>query len=69
MDDGTDTAIYGFNKLVRLLLECNPNTCELLGMRPEHYLYLSGIGKELLDNRKLFLSKRAIRSFGGYADQ
>ena len=27
-DDHTDTVIYGFNKLVKLLLECNPNTCE-----------------------------------------
>lgn len=69
VDDKTDTAIYGFNKLIRLLLECNPNTCELLGMRPEHYLYLSPVGRELLDHRKLFLSRRAIRSFGGYADQ
>lgn len=69
VDDKTDTAIYGFNKLIRLLMECNPNTCELLGMRRENYLYLSPIGQELLDNRKLFLSKRAIRSFGGYADQ
>ena len=29
-DDKTDTVIYGFNKLVKLLLECNPNTCEML---------------------------------------
>ena len=29
-DGKTDTVIYGFNKLVRLLLECNPNTCEML---------------------------------------
>lgn len=68
-DEGTDTVIFGFNKIIRLLLECNPNTCELLGLRPEHYLYLSPIGRELLANRKMFLSKRAIQSFGGYADQ
>ena len=28
-DDETDTVIYGFNKLVKLLLECNSNTCEM----------------------------------------
>ena len=28
---------------------------------------LAPIGKELLDNRKMFLSKRALYSFGGYA--
>lgn len=68
VDDVTDTVIYAFNKIISLLLNCNPNTIELLGMKPEHYLYLSGIGQELLDNRKLFLSKRAVNSFGGYAD-
>ena len=68
-DESTDTVIYTFNKIIRLLLECNPNTCELLGLNEEHYLYLSPIGRELLANRRLFLSKRAIQSFGGYADQ
>jgi len=31
-DSKTDTVIYSFNKMVRLLLECNPNTCEILGL-------------------------------------
>lgn len=69
VDDKTDTVVYGFNKMLQLLLACNPNTIELLGLKKEHYLYLTDIGEELLKNRKLFLSKRAIQSFGGYADQ
>ncbi|MCI8695626.1 nucleotidyltransferase domain-containing protein [uncultured Acetatifactor sp.] len=68
VDEDTDTVIYAFNKIVTLLLGCNPNTIELLGLKPEHYLYLNDSGRLLLDNRKLFLSKRAIQSFGGYAD-
>ena len=67
-DDKTDTVIYAFNKMVKLLLSCNPNTIELLGLNPEHYLYLNDIGRTLLENKKLFLSKRAAQSFGGYAD-
>lgn len=67
-DDGTDTVIYGFNKLVKLLLECNPNTCEMLGLDEDQYLIKSELGQELIDNSRLFLSKRAIKSFGGYAD-
>lgn len=67
-DDKTDTVIYGFNKLVKLLLKCNPNTCELLGLDEEQYLIKSQLGQELIDNSRLFLSKRAIQSFGGYAD-
>lgn len=65
----TDTTIYSFNKLVGLLLNCNPNVIELLGCKPEHYLVLTDTGQKLLDNRKLFLSKRAVNSFGGYAVQ
>ena len=67
-DENTYTVIYAFNKMITLLLSCNPNTIELLGLNPEHYLYLNDDGHMLLDNKKLFLSKRAIQSFGGYAD-
>lgn len=67
-DMQTDTVIYSFTKMITLLLNCNPNTIELLGLNPEHYLYLHPLGQELLDNAHLFLSKRAIHSFGGYAD-
>lgn len=68
VDDYTDTTIYAFHKMIMLLLNCNPGAIELLGLNPEHYLYLNDIGKELIENRRLFLSKRAAQSFGGYAD-
>lgn len=68
VDTQTDTTIYSFMKMITLLLSCNPNTIELLGLNPEHYLYLHPLGQELIDNAHLFLSKRAIQSFGGYAD-
>lgn len=67
-NDETDTTIYSFNKLISLLSNVNPNTIEILGLKPEHYLYLSSIGQELLDNKKMFLSKRAVHAFGGYAN-
>lgn len=67
VNNETDTTIYSLRKIVSLLTSCNPNTIELLGLKPEHYLYLSAIGQELLANKKLFLSKRAKYSFGGYA--
>lgn len=67
IDNPTDTTIYSLRKIISLLTSCNPNTCEILGLKPDHYLYLSPIGQELLDNKKLFLSQRAKYSFGGYA--
>lgn len=66
-DRKTDTVVYAFNKIVKLLLECNPNTCEILGLDEEQYLIKTKLGQELLDQKEIFLSKRAAKSFGGYA--
>lgn len=69
VEEKTDTTIYSFNKIISLLINVNPNTIEILGLKPEHYLYITPIGQEILDNNKMFLSKRCIYSFGGYANQ
>ena len=68
VDEPTDTTIYSFNKMIELLTKLNPNTCELLGLDGWQYLYLHPIGKELIDNKKMFLSKVCIQTFGGYAN-
>jgi predicted nucleotidyltransferase len=65
LDSTTDTTIYAFDKLITLMLNCNPNTVEMLGCK--QYYGLTKTGQELLDNKKMFLSKRAVNSFGGYA--
>lgn len=63
----TDTTVYSINKMLQLLSSNNPNTIEILGCKPEHYLFKTNIGGELLVNKKMFLSKLCIHSFGGYA--
>ncbi|MGF7011987.1 putative nucleotidyltransferase [Lachnospiraceae bacterium PF1-22] len=68
-DNATDTTIYSFNKLVKLLSNANPNIIEMLGTKEEHRLYVSPIGQELINHSHLFLSKLAVNSFGGYATQ
>lgn len=67
-DNNTDTTIYYLNKMIRLLLENNPNTIEILGCKPEHYFILSDDGKRLIENRKMFLSRRCFYTFGHYAN-
>ncbi len=67
VDVDTDTTVYSFNKMIQLLTSNNPNTIEQLECLPQHYFYLSEIGKELLDNRKMFLSQICVHTFGGYA--
>lgn len=69
VNEQTDTTIYGLNKMVRLFMDCNPNSIEMLGCRPDHYIYLTEAGRLLLKNRQLFLSQKAAHSFGGYAAQ
>ncbi len=68
VDVPTDTVIYSADKLIKLLSDNNPNTIELLGNLPEHYLFVSDAGRLMLDNAGLFLSKRAAFAFGGYAN-
>ncbi|MBY6838723.1 DNA polymerase beta superfamily protein [Clostridium botulinum] len=65
----TDTTIYGLRKVVGLMLNCNPNVIEMLGTKDEHLFICNKYGQLLKDNVDLFLSKKAIHSFGGYATQ
>lgn len=67
IDTETDTVIYSFNRMIQLLCNSNPNTIEILGCKPEHYLFKNGIGQILLDKRHMFLSKICIHTFGEYA--
>ena len=68
VNEATDTTIYSLEKIINLLSNCNPNTIEILGLEPWQYLYVSDIGKALIDNKDMFLSKRAAHAFGGYAN-
>lgn len=68
VNEETDTVIYSLDKIISLLANCNPNTIEILGLRPEDYLYLSDIGWDLVENAEMFLSKKAVQSFAGYAN-
>ena len=66
-DEKTDSVIYGLRKFVNLCKNANPNVLELLGVKDEHILYMNEIGKLIRDNVHLFLSKKAFKSFSGYA--
>lgn len=64
-----DVTIYPLAQIVKLLINANPNTIELLGTKEEHLFIITEEGRMLRDNANLFLSKRAYASFGGYAIQ
>lgn len=64
--DDIDISIVAINKFVHSALDGVPNQLELLFMKD--YELLTEFGQELIDNRHLFLSKRLIKKFGGYAN-
>lgn len=67
IDAKTDTVIYSLNKFASLAAGCNPNVIEMLDPCERNTIYRSSLGQKLIDNRFLFFSKVAIKSFGGYA--
>lgn len=67
MDEKTDTVLYEFNKIIKLLCSCNPNTIEILGLKKEHQIIFQSVGEELLRNKTMFLSQRATGAFKGYS--
>lgn len=67
VDIETDTTVYSSNKMINLLQSNNPNTLEILGCLPEHYMYLNDIGRMFIDNRRIFLSQVCAYTFSGYA--
>ena len=67
VDLETDTTVFSLTKMIKLLISCNPNTIEILGCRPQDYLYTNKYGDKVLQNKQNFLSIKAIDTFGGYA--
>jgi len=63
-----DLVIFELRKFLKLASECNPNALEIIFTDEQDHFYVSRIGKLLLDNRDLFLSKRVKFTFQGYAN-
>lgn len=68
VDIKTDTTIYSLKKAIRLLSKCNPNIVEILGLNDDQIILNSPEWKKIQDNKELFLSKKCIATFGGYAN-
>ena len=65
----TDTTIYTFKKMIRLLYSNNPTVIEILGLKPEHYLYKHIFFDTLKNNVDKILCRKAAYSFGGYIEK
>lgn len=66
-DKSNDITIYSVTRFFQLASEVNPNIVELLFVDPNTIVYQHPIMQRIIDNRELFLSKKAKHTFSGYA--
>lgn len=62
-----DKVTYSLRKFANLAADCNPNIIEVMFGAEEDIIKIDDFGRTLLDNRDLFLSKKARWTFAGYA--
>lgn len=65
--DVPDATVFELRKFMALCAECNPNVIEMLWVAAQDRLLCTPAGQLLVDARRLFLSRKARYTFGGYA--
>jgi predicted nucleotidyltransferase len=66
-DDTNDTVYYSLRKFFKLASDANPNIVELLHMKTHCVKIKTPIWDQVIQNRDLFISKKAYHTFSGYA--
>ncbi len=62
-----DLVIYDIRKFFTLAADCNPNIIEVLWTDESDHMISDDIGREIIDNKEIFISKKAKFTFSGYA--
>ncbi len=62
-----DIVIYEIKKFFRLIITQNPTILSSLCLDDEFYIILDDVGKKIIKNKNMFLSKKLYNSFVGYA--
>ncbi len=62
-----DIVTYELQKYMALVIKSNPNVLSLLWLEENDYILVTDLGRMLIDNRDLFVTKQAYHSFVGYA--
>lgn len=65
--EGEDRAIYDLGKFFELCSQMNPNIVEMLFIPEDKVIFQNATWKYVLENRELFLSKKARHTFTGYS--
>ena len=70
LEETNDIVIWELNRFVKLAADSNPNIFDTLCIdytNTKYTVYVDERGKELIDNRSLFMSSRLKFTFSGYA--
>lgn len=62
-----DGVVYEIRKFFKLARDCNPNIIEVLHTDESDWISCSPVGRNIIEKRDLFLSKKAYYTFFGYA--
>lgn len=62
-----DGTVYELRKFFKLAADANPNILDVLFASNKSIRHLTSIGRDILENRRLFLSQKAKWTFSGYA--
>ena len=66
-NDSQDIKYYELEKFLRLASECNPSIVELMYLPEDCIKIQTSLMDKLIENRNLFISKKAYHTFNGYA--
>jgi predicted nucleotidyltransferase len=66
-DEKHDTVYYELRRFIELALNNNPQILEMLAIPEDCIKYISPIWQKIIDNRHLFICKKARHTFSGYA--
>lgn len=69
LTEPTDYEVHTLKKFMTLAKDCNPTIIEMLFVEDQFITRNSPYTQLLRENRHLFLSKKSIKTFGGYAMQ
>lgn len=70
LEETQDIVIYEITRFAKLAADNNPNIFDTLCFdytNPKYTVYIDERGRELIDNRKLFMSSKLKFTFSGYA--
>jgi len=66
-NDSQDIKYYELEKFIKLASECNPSIIELMYLPEDCIKIKTPAMDKLIENRNLFISKKAYHTFNGYA--